>query len=339
MSSDEGGSPGPEEMYSLEQVLDRFIAEVNHVSRDGQANYRRLESQLRAQFASIRRDLSRQVGREFASLRSELSGVGNPGPSSCCSEHTKDNVGAGRFPLFHRLPPEIRARIWTMALPERVVELRATYMHRPPPLMPAQRLHPPLLPPAMSIVAAASMAGGAGTGLEFGGGNPPITLPPPPPPISNSNGPVITTNRLPPPAIAHVCHEARTIALSHGSLRRTKAIEDGSGMGMLNPWGWAAGRAASASASASSLAARHHRYRPEVFSSRACTRQRGRGSALRGTGSRFPRWGCWRGGRILVMDRWRGCRPRRRTCCCGGPGRRRSWRGSWRGLCWGSVLP
>ncbi|KAK3944190.1 hypothetical protein QBC46DRAFT_404783 [Diplogelasinospora grovesii] len=186
---DDGTTPPPEEVYySLEQVLDRFVSEVYTISSQGQSSYRRLlETQLRAQFASVRRDLGRQLSRDFDQLRSELS----------------TSLSPPRFRYFPRLPPEVRDRIWTMALPERVVELRATYMQRQQ--QPNTMLRPPPPPPPPP---------------------PGAFRPPPPPGLGGGPGPVVTTNRLPPPSIAHVCSESRAVALRFGGFRRTKSVGD-----------------------------------------------------------------------------------------------------------------
>ncbi len=153
MSSDDELDSPPPEMYSLEQMLDRFLTEVEQINSRNQSNYRRLETQLRCQFSHMRRDLRNQVSREFIQLRHELA-------------------TPVRFRYFARLPPEVRAKIWRMALPVRVVEVHSTFLvaNRPAP------------------------------------------------------GHVATTNRLPPPSIAHTCAEARHIALYDAGFHQTKVI-------------------------------------------------------------------------------------------------------------------
>ncbi|KAH8891282.1 hypothetical protein GQ53DRAFT_806669 [Thozetella sp. PMI_491] len=165
-SEDELDSPGPE-MFSLEQMLERFLVEVEQLNNRNTANYRRLETQLRCQFAHIRRDLKTQVTREFVQLRQELA-------------------TPTRFRYFSRLPPEVRAKIWRMALPTRVVEMRSTF------LAPGRSAAVPRGPPC----------------------------------------PIATTNRLPPPIIAHVCAEAREVALRDGGFRITKIVVPQ----LTNPW-------------------------------------------------------------------------------------------------------
>ena len=159
-SEDELDSPPPE-MYSLEQMLDRFLVEVEQINSRNQSNYRRLETQLRCQFSHIRRELRSQVSREFIQLKRELA-------------------APERFRYFARLPPEVRAKIWRLALPVRVVEVHSTFLapNRPTP--------------------------------------------------PNVN----TTNRLPPPAIAHVCAEARRIAMYDAGFHQTKIIVTQ----LTNPW-------------------------------------------------------------------------------------------------------
>jgi hypothetical protein len=167
---DDAASTGPEEIYTLDQCLERFVSEVDNISRDQIGHTRRLETALRSQFLALRRDLRMQFARELNAVRTEVR-------TEC------------RFAPFRKLPPEVRDRIWSLALPWRVVEFRTNFV--------ARAAHP-------------------------GGG-------PPPPPGTRPtapNGPVLNSSRLPPPALAHVCHESRQVALRHGRLMRTKIVEE-----------------------------------------------------------------------------------------------------------------
>ncbi|KAK0739813.1 hypothetical protein B0T21DRAFT_347080 [Apiosordaria backusii] len=121
MSSDEGDE-GDDDLHTTEplqtweQLLDRFSSEVHRLSRQHVSSHRRLEANLKGQLAVMKRDLSRQLTREVDELRTSLA---------IASQQPK-------FPLFRKLPVEVRIKIWEFALFScpRILEIRASYLSR-----------------------------------------------------------------------------------------------------------------------------------------------------------------------------------------------------------------
>ncbi|KAK4175738.1 hypothetical protein QBC36DRAFT_20222 [Triangularia setosa] len=240
--SDDDHRNTTEQLQTWEQLLDRFSSEVHRLSREHVSSHRRLEANLKGQLVVMKRDLSRQITREVDDLRTSLS---------LAAQQSK-------FPLFRKLPVEVRVKIWELALfaCPRILEIRASFLARGGQVVMARGVYhgvfsTPSLRSSYSTLGLGSLPPGS-DGSNFAQGFRPVGPPGPPqrtggaaptmlgPHNHNHHtrhnhggqsnnplpGPVITTNRLPPPPLTSVCHESRTVALRYGNFYKTKAVEE-----------------------------------------------------------------------------------------------------------------